>query len=130
MFVLLEHDTPPNTDAATPRAVHWDLLVDAPGSEPLPTWRLAQNPLNLTDDVPAERIPDHRRRYLSFEGALSGGRGSVRQIDRGPAEIERLDGARLVVDLRGEHLRGRFEIAANDAGQLVLRRLRDDVATR
>lgn len=130
MFVLLEHDTTPSTSATRRKDVHWDLLVEAPGEERLPTWRLAQNPLRTSRDVPAERIQDHRRHYLDYEGPVSGDRGSVRRLDRGSAKIEHLAGAQLVVRLHGEHLAGRFEIATNDAGELVLRRLRNNVATR
>lgn len=130
MFVLLEHDT---TDAvgvpAPEHGRHWDLLIEAPGSERLPTWRLARDPRTAAGEIPAERIGDHRRVYLEFEGEISGGRGIVRRVERGLATIARLAGDELTVTLDGLRLRGRFEIVRSQCGQTVFRRAADD-ATR
>lgn len=107
MFALLEHTT------AAGR--HWDLLVEVAGCERLPTWRLAACPLDAEAagrPIAAERIADHRPLYLDFEGELSGGRGRVRRLDRGPAAVERLDGNELIVSLEGAILRGRFAVTA------------------
>ncbi len=122
MFVLLEHDT---THAAGVPAVergrHWDLLVEVPGGERLPTWRLTRNPLGTTVEIPAQRLPDHRRFYLDYEGELSRDRGVIRRVERGPATIERFEDDRLIVALNGERLQGRFEIALQESGQAVFR---------
>ena len=120
MFALLEHDT--STPSAAGPERHWDLIIEAPRHDRLPTWRLARDPLSTTGEIPAERIKDHRRLYLDFEGEISGGRGVVRRLDRGPATIEQLEGAGLVVVLEGQHLRGRFEVVPDRQGQTVLRR--------
>ena len=76
MFALLEHDTS-MAAAVTPaeRGRHWDLLVEVPGCERLPTWRLERNPLVDAGEISAQRIGDHRRRYLEYEGEISGGAG-------------------------------------------------------
>ncbi|MEW6251834.1 MAG: hypothetical protein AB1716_14405, partial [Planctomycetota bacterium] len=118
MFALLEHDTTPPGVAAGSQTVHWDLLVEAPGRARVPTWRLAHNPLDHAGPVPAARIQDHRPLYLDFEGAISGGRGRVRRLERGPAEVERLAGAELLVHLAGPRLCGRYEIACGADGVL------------
>lgn len=123
MFVLLEHDTTAAASVpATERGRHWDLLVEAPGFERLPTWRLARNPLDDLGEIPAARIGDHRRLYLEYEGEVSGGRGVVRRVDRGAATVEHLTGERLHVTLSGRALRGRFGIAPSASGQLIFRR--------
>lgn len=101
--------------------MHWDLLVEIAGQERLATWRLAQNPLERTGAIPAERLADHRRAYLEFEGALSGKRGRVRIIERGPATIERWNGNELSALLEGARLRGRFEITADTQRGLMFR---------
>jgi hypothetical protein len=123
MFVVLEHDT---TQAAgvppAERGRHWDLLVEDPGRERLPTWRLARDPLGATGEIPAERIQDHRRLYLDYEGEVSGDRGVVRRLDRGPATIECLEADHVIVALNGERLRGRFEIIRPPSGPTVFRR--------
>ncbi|MEW6198949.1 MAG: DNA polymerase ligase N-terminal domain-containing protein [Planctomycetota bacterium] len=113
MFALLEHTT--GTDR------HWDLLIEAPGAERLATWRLAANPLETVGAVPAERLQDHRRVYLEFEGELTGGRGIVRRLDRGGAVVRTMKEDEAAFALAGEQLRGDFEIARTVSG-LAFRR--------
>ncbi len=125
LFVLLEHDMGAAEGSAERRDAHWDFLIEAPGTDRLPTWRLARNPLELDAatsapaEIPAERLADHRRVYLDYEGEISGNRGRVRRLDRGPAHIERFEGEKLVMRLEGVKLRGRFEIARQTADSLV-----------
>jgi len=121
MFALLEHDPTASSDGTPAASLHWDLLVAVAGLERVPTWRLAANPLTATSPVPAERIGDHRPLYLTYEGPVSGGRGRVRRLDAGSADVVVLDGPRLVVEFQGRTLKGRWEIAATGAGH-VLRR--------
>lgn len=125
MFALLEHETPTaDRGAAATPGVHWDLLIQVAGQPLLPTWRLAANPLATPGPVPAERIGDHRPLYLDYEGEISGGRGRVRRLDRGPATIEHLAGAELRARLEGQHLAGRVEIARDPDGRTVFRHSR------
>jgi hypothetical protein len=122
MFALLEHATDRATPAGpTATDVHWDFLLDVAGTGRLPTWSLAQNPLGHTGPIPAARLPDHRRQYVEYEGAISGGRGSVRRLDRGAATVLCNDGAALRFVLRGERLIGCFEIVAAGEAGLVFR---------
>jgi hypothetical protein len=80
LTVLLRHDLP---DASH----HYDWLVDIVGTEdaPLTTFRLPQplHQLPAGCALAARRIADHRRVYLSYEGAIAGDRGSVQPIARG-----------------------------------------------
>jgi hypothetical protein len=112
MFALLEHDVGAAVDAqpGAGARVHWDFLLELPGREKLATWRLAANPIEHEDAIAAERIGEHRRAYLDYEGELSGGRGSVKRIDRGPVLRLSEGGDRIVSELLGERLRGVFEI--------------------
>ena len=125
MFVLLEHDT--RDEAARGRRpgageVHWDLLIEVPGQERLATWRLAKNPIEAPAEIAAERIADHRRAYLEYEGELSGGRGAVRRLDRGASALEEYAEHKVTADLEGEHLRGRYEIVRHAGGTMLFRR--------
>jgi len=122
MFVVLEHDTSPPDTPPAQRAVHWDFLIERPDHERLPTWRLTANPLTTPVPIPAERLPDHRPVYLDFEGDVSGKRGTVRRLDRGPATLERLAGDELRAALTGTALTGHIEIARTPTGQLLFRR--------
>ncbi|HBN74493.1 MAG TPA: hypothetical protein DD473_01465 [Planctomycetaceae bacterium] len=85
-FVLLEHDHP---------ALHWDFMLES--GETLKTWRLPE-PFVTADVHPVQelqhlseneikltvvQLPDHRMRYLEYEGPVSGDRGFVKRIDQG-----------------------------------------------
>ena len=119
MFALLEH--------TAPDGIHWDLIIEVPGRELLPTWRLLRHPLEHTGEIPAEPIADHRPHFLHYEGELSGDLGRVRRLDRGEAAVERYEAGDLVADLAGDHLRGRFEIAVAADGRRLFRTVGDSV---
>jgi hypothetical protein len=96
-FVILEHDHP---------MLHWDLLLDVPALEGLWTWRLLEHPAT-SGAIRAERLPDHRRRYLDYEGPISGNRGSVTRWDAGDYVLlsDESDGG-LLLEFRGDKRRG------------------------
>lgn len=123
-FVLLEHDTRPSTAAAerdAPAGVHWDLMLElAPGGA-LATWRLAANPCETSGLVAAERIGEHRRAYLDYEGELSGGRGRVRRVDCGALDVRRVEASAVLVRISGARLAGEYEISGAP-GACFLRR--------
>ena len=103
MFVLLEH--------AVGESVHWDFLIEMSHSLDLATWRLARDPSRVTcDPIDAERIADHRRLYLNYEGPISGDRGTVRRVDRGESCVVSSSPERWRFSLRGACLSGDFEI--------------------
>jgi hypothetical protein len=130
MFAVLEHRLAEGARPAAigaaevpaPGACHWDFVLELPGTERLATWRLAGNPLRTTAEVAAERIADHRRVYLDYEGEVSGGRGWVRRVERGDARVDEVAGECARFELTGAVLRGRFEIARQPDGGLVFRR--------
>jgi hypothetical protein len=136
MFVLLEHRVAVTAGAKSgeaqsggPRgssssAVHWDFLIEIPDQARLAAWRLAENPVGRTEAVAAERIADHRRVYLDYEGPISGDRGSVRRVDRGDSVSHAYTQDRLVAELRGTGLCGVYELVSVDAGQWHFRRAR------
>jgi hypothetical protein len=100
LFALLQHDAPAGT--------HWDLLAERVAGEPrLATWRLSGDPRG-PESVPCERIADHRREYLDFEGDIGGGRGVVLRVDRGEIDVRpRPDGA-TELRFRGAVLTGAY----------------------
>lgn len=72
---------------------HFDLLIAVPGEERLRTWRIDNPPeswpqtAESPQPIVARRIADHRQIYLSYEGEISAGRGSVRRVAQGTAEL-------------------------------------------
>ncbi|HZW35068.1 MAG TPA: DNA polymerase ligase N-terminal domain-containing protein [Isosphaeraceae bacterium] len=93
-FVLLEH---------TWDGVHWDFMLE--DGEVLRTWAI-DAPLVAGTDLPARALPDHRRLYLDYEGAVSGNRGTVRRIDAGTYSAVAWGDHLVHVRLQGSQLVG------------------------
>jgi hypothetical protein len=93
-YVILEHDRP---------SLHWDLMLEAGDS--LRTWRLAAPP-QAGKVVAATATLDHRRRYLDYEGPVSGNRGCVVRWDHGTFSWQKAENDHLAVELNGVRLRG------------------------
>lgn len=66
------------------------LLTWALVSLPQPWAEALGLPTRSSDEVEATGLPDHRIAYLEYEGAVSGGRGTVKRLAEGTFEwIER-----------------------------------------
>jgi hypothetical protein len=108
-FAILLHNHPAGD--------HWDLLLEA--GEMLAAWRLLADPLaGNAGAIPAQKLPDHRMIYLTYEGPISGNRGSVRRVEDGSYELLDRDGDCWRVALKGRLLHGEFVIGP-DAGDAV-----------
>lgn len=80
--VILHHVTPQGShydwlmaypfDFATPAAGLWTARVDQPPE----LWQVGRR-------LPLVLLPDHRLRYLHYQGPISGNRGQVRRIAQG-----------------------------------------------
>lgn len=66
--------------------------------EVLRTWRLRDFP-HPGLAVAAEPLPDHRKAYLDYEGPVSGGRGTVAQVDAGEYRVLKTDATGMVLRL-------------------------------
>ncbi len=119
-FVIQEHQTS--------EGVHWDLMLEC--GEVLSTFRLEQGPAQvLVQPVGAEKIFDHPLRFLSYEGPVQQGTGRVHLVERGIYhEIESQDD-RLVLDLSGTILEGRFTLARIGQTEWRLSREKSDQGT-
>ncbi|MBK9973740.1 MAG: hypothetical protein IPP14_03095 [Planctomycetes bacterium] len=90
-FVILRH--------SVNGGEHFDLMLEAPGEPSLITWQLATWPLEPGAGCAAKSLGPHRLAYLTYEGEVSHGRGSVTRVDQGDWYME----ANLIVlraDLR------------------------------
>jgi len=107
---------------------HYDLMLSH--AEALATWQLPASPAELApgEDLPAARLADHRRAYLTYEGPVRGGRGAVRRIDEGTYELLHGDEAAWEVVLAGRICRGRFALRrdADRPDRWTLTRLPED----
>jgi hypothetical protein len=93
-MVLLQHTLP---DGGS----HYDWMIDVPPPAPLRRRRGPTEPLDpdardlatfrvdvridqsRIDEFLATALPNHRRRYLTYQGPLSDGRGHVRRVAKG-----------------------------------------------
>jgi hypothetical protein len=89
---------------------HWDLMLQS--GPMLATWQLWRSPETVGDGpIPATRIGDHRKAYLTYEGPLTGDRGTVEIFDRGTLKWRAKHEDRIVVELHGEFTRGTFVLS-------------------
>lgn len=103
-------------DHRTASGRHYDWLVGTPGyrrdissglwtartAHPSGDWR-ALGGFDLTV------ITEHRRAYLAYQGAVSGGRGTVLRVDRGLVGVRMWSGQRMVWAVRMKHFEGQVE---------------------
>ena len=102
---------------STDEGSHYDFMVDI--GQALATWRLDRLPLSLgpDDNLPAERLPDHRRDYLSYQGPIGGGRGTVRIIDAGRCRILVRSRDTWRIQLAGRQAQGVFTVRRLERGK-------------
>jgi hypothetical protein len=93
-YVVLRHE-----GVAEP---HFDVLFETEPGSMLQTWRLTQWPPGDSAQ-PAQKIRDHRRAFLDYQGDLTGGRGNVIRVDEGTCTFER-EHDRLVIHLPHQRL--------------------------
>jgi len=80
-FVVLWHDLPRDSS----RPSHWDLMVEQEFGG-LATWAADEFPLAPHEKpVRVRRLDDHRVEYLTYQGAVSGHRGTVSRCAWGQA---------------------------------------------
>lgn len=85
-FAVLLHQPPlDSTDR-----VHFDLLLEHNGS--LLTWRLPIEPLLEENRCQAKELSPHRLVYLTYEGPISGNRGTVKRVASGELAWTNLPG--------------------------------------
>jgi len=87
--------------------VHWDFMLES--GEVLKTYRLDKAPQELIQTpANAVKIFDHPLKFLTYEGPVNKGRGSVRIADSGSYEISNQKEDRIELDLNGKFLKGKF----------------------
>lgn len=101
-FVILTHDHP---------HLHWDLMLEE--AHDLRTWRLLAEP-DSAGPIPAEALPPHRKHYLTYEGPVSGNRGTVTRWDSGSYELLQADEQHVRVRLDGSRLNTEISIRLSD----------------
>ncbi|MCE5303444.1 MAG: hypothetical protein LLF97_10095 [Planctomycetaceae bacterium] len=98
-FVILRHDSL--------QGVHFDWMFEV--GETLKTWSLPKPPTEEAS-LDGQRLADHRRAYLDYEGPVSDGRGDVTRWDCGDYTLLREGDDVWTVLIAGKKLRGRAEL--------------------
>lgn len=92
------------------KQLHWDLMLQA--GQVLETYRLQLPPEQLRrNGCTARRIFDHPLKFLSYEGSVNNGQGTVELVDSGTYEVLSRDEGKIELRLDGRILTGRFELA-------------------
>ncbi len=100
-FVIQKHTKSGDT--------HWDLMVQ--DGDLLQTWRLDKSPKQiLNTQAKAEKIFDHPPKFLTYEGKVNEGKGSVKIADKGTCKITDQSDGKIEMELAGEILKGEFTL--------------------
>ena len=90
-YVILRHEGVPEP--------HYDLMFETSEGSALATWRAKAWPPGAE---PVEKLPDHRREYLTYQGPVSNGRGQVKRVHAGTYErVPHSDPSIFAVRLHG-----------------------------
>ena len=96
---------------------HYDLMFELEPGGLLATWRSPVWPLR--HETPLTPLKDHRRDYLTYEGEVSGGRGSVRRVAGGDYDLIFRGRTMLIVRLPDDPQE--WLIADHPAGSVAVR---------
>src|SRR5205814_1240580 len=99
-YVILWHH-----DIADP---HYDLMFETLPRSDLATWRSPTWPIESAVEV--ERLKDHRRFYLEYEGDLSDRRGRVDRVGGGSCDVHIGEGGLWTINILTGGTPGRFTI--------------------
>ncbi len=118
-FVVQRH-----TSSGSP--AHWDLMFEAGAA--LETYRVDASPQEWSNQpAKAVRIFDHSLKFLTYEGPVNQGRGSVQIADSGTYKVVAENADERVVELDGKVVAGRFLITFVEDNQWKLARANDDL---
>ncbi len=91
------------------RDAHYDLMLESLDSNSLETFRLNSTlkPLAAGEVIALERIAPHDVKFLSYQGKVNGGKGSVEIIQSGLFEQEQINGASSTItfEINGNKLK-------------------------
>ena len=116
-FVVQEH-------SRQGEPTHWDLMLQE--GPVLQTYRLALPPAQLLHETTtATRISDHPFRFLTYEGTVNKGLGSVRIVDSGTYELLSQSDVLTELEFSGRIIKGRFYLAHTEGDVLEFGRCQE-----
>ena len=98
-FVIQKHTKSGST--------HWDMMLQK--EDVLQTWRLSKEPEQIQNtSAHAGKIFDHPLKFLTYEGLVNKGKGSVQIADAGTYKIITQTNDKIEIQLLGQILKGEF----------------------
>ena len=92
--------------------VHWDLMIEEESC--LKTWRLDNPPEKVAaGKTKATPIFDHDKKFLTYQGPVNNGTGTVELADSGTCEILTNNENELKIKFEGNFLKGIFDFGYN-----------------
>ena len=99
--------------------VHWDLMLEA--GNVLETYRLAAPPEKITSEpVEAAKIFDHPLKFLTYQGSVNKGTGTVEIADAGIYKILSKNNTHTDFQFNGKILKGKFTLKFIEENQWKL----------
>ncbi|EMI54619.1 hypothetical protein [Rhodopirellula sallentina] len=94
----LKRQPSPGTESPTPVTDHLDWFFQQSPDEALPVKTLATSvALAGSTQIEATLLPDHRVRYLDYDGEVSGNRGCVQRLVTGTYETIKTDARQFTI---------------------------------
>lgn len=113
-FVIQQHER-------QGQAVHWDLMLEAGGV--LQTYRVTVPPEEWANKpAEAQRIFDHPLKFLTYEGSVNKGKGSVTIADAGIYRTLTQNEEQHKLEFTGRILEGEFELTRIEEARWELRK--------
>ena len=88
---------------------HFDLMIETKDIDALLTWKIGKKDLDTLINgsiIKAEKLADHRKEYLTYEGTVSKGRGIVKIFDSGECRTVLCKTSNFKFELNGKKLKG------------------------
>jgi hypothetical protein len=102
-YVVLHHQLSDIDQLARNAKSHFDWMFEH--SDALWTWATDVLPsVDHVAELTANRLPDHRKHYLTYEGDVSGNRGRVTRVESGTIEIVEANEERFEFKLSGTRI--------------------------
>jgi hypothetical protein len=108
-FTIAKHSGSPEGD-------HFDLLLES--GEALRTWRFQA--AHFDTPQPAKQLKDHRKKYLDYQGEISGGRGRVAVHETGEYAVDVWSDKVVQIAVTGGKLKTRLRLDLQEGEDWIL----------
>ena len=98
--------------------IHWDLMIEQENC--LKTWRLEVPPEKLAKEkTKATSIFDHDKKFLTYQGSVNNGKGTVEIVDEGTCFVNPTDEQNIKINFEGKKLRGNLQLTQTNGNWLI-----------